>query len=269
MRAAAIQMTSGSSVETNLRQAAELLDRAAALGAELAVLPENFAFLGPGDAARLAIAEAPGDGPLQAFLALQARRLGLWIVGGTLPLTTGDAERAAAACLLYDAEGRQVARYDKIHLFDVAIPGCEERYRESASTRAGLLPVAVDSPAGRLGLAVCYDLRFPELFRRLAADGAATVALPAAFTEVTGRAHWEVLVRARAIENLSHVIAAAQVGLHDNGRETHGDSMIVDAWGEVLARRRDGIGVIAADLNTERQQALRKGFPALEHRILE
>jgi len=262
-------MTSGPAVQSNLRLAGELLEQAASLGARLAVLPENFAFLGEGDAARLAIAEAPGEGPLQAFLARQAARLGLWIVGGTLPLATADAQRAAAACLVYDADGQQVARYDKIHLFDVTIPGRDERYRESASTRAGQCPVSVESPAGRLGLAVCYDLRFPELFRRLAAEGVATVALPAAFTEATGRAHWEILVRARAIENLGHVIAAAQAGLHENGRETHGDSMIVDAWGEVLARRRDGTGVITADLDMERQQALRRGFPALDHRILQ
>lgn len=262
---AAIQMVSGPDLKANLAQAGELLDQAASTGARLAVLPENFAFMGLRDTDKLALAEADGDGPIQAFLSKQARRHRLWLVGGTIPLR-GGGERARAACLVFDDTGRRVARYDKIHLFDVQVG--EESYRESATLEPGDAPVLVETPFGRLGLAVCYDLRFPELFRRLAGQGMEILALPAAFTAVTGAAHWEVLLRARAIENLCYVVAAAQGGRHAGGRETFGDSMIVDPWGAVLARRPQQPGVVTAAVDLERLTELRRRFPALDHRRL-
>ena len=207
-------------------------------------------------------------GRSRSRLASLASELGLWIVAGTIPLRVPGETRLAAACLVYDAAGRRVARYDKIHLFDVEIPGKDERYQESSSVRPGATPVCVDTPAGRLGLAVCYDLRFPELFRRLLSLGAEWFCLPSAFTAPTGRAHWEVLLRARAIENLCHVVAPAQSGFHENGRETHGDSMIVDCWGRVLARLPRGTGVVTAEIDLVRQRELRQNFPCVDHRRL-
>jgi nitrilase len=267
-RVAAIQMTSSADVGRNLATAAALLRQCRERGAVLGALPENFAFMGLAEADKLAIAEDEGSGPIQDTLAGLARELGLWIVGGTVPLRVAGEGRTAAACLVFDAGGRRVARYDKIHLFDVAIPGRDERYQESASVRPGQTPVCLDTPAGRLGLAVCYDLRFPELFRRLLALGAEWFCLPSAFTAPTGRAHWETLLRARAIENLCHVVAPAQSGFHDNGRETHGDSMIVDCWGRVLARLPRGTGVVAADIDLVRQREVRQNFPSVAHRRL-
>ena len=266
VRAAVIQMCSGGDVAANLAVARELLHAAANSGARLAVLPENFAFMGRGEADRIAVAERPGDGPAQAFLAAEARALGLWIVGGTLPLLEPGESRPRAASLLFDDGGRLAARYDKLHLFDVGLPGLEEGYRESAGTAAGRGAVMADSPLGKLGLAVCYDVRFPELFRSMSAGGLAAISLPAAFTVPTGRAHWELLLRARAVENLCCVLAAAQWGEHEGGRRTWGDSMIVDHWGEVVARRREGVGVVLADLDLEAQAAARRRFPALDHR---
>jgi deaminated glutathione amidase len=268
MRVAAIQMTTGPEVAANLVEARGLLEEAARSGAGVAALPENFAFMGLEDADKRKVAEEDGSGPIQEFLASTARRLGIWIVGGTAPLRGAADGRVAAASLVYDAEGRRVARYDKIHLFDVDIPGRAEQYRESAHVSPGGAPVTLDTPAGRLGLAVCYDIRFPELFRALTAEGARWFTLPSAFTGPTGRAHWETLVRARAIENLSYVVAPAQSGIHPNGRETYGDSLIVDFWGRVLARLPRGRGCIAADLELERQDQARQSFPALAHRRL-
>jgi predicted amidohydrolase len=267
-RVAAIQMTSSADVGRNLATAAALLRQCRERGATLAALPENFAFMGLAEADKLAIAEDEGSGPIQDTLAGLARELGLWIVGGTVPLRVAGEARTAAACLVFDAGGRRVARYDKIHLFDVALPGRDERYQESASVRPGQAPVCVDTPVGRLGLAVCYDLRFPELFRRLLELGAEWFCLPSAFTAPTGRAHWETLLRARAIENLCHVVAPAQSGFHDNGRETHGDSMIVDCWGRVLARLPRGTGVVVADIDLVRQREVRQNFPSVAHRRL-
>ncbi len=263
---AAIQMVSCADVARNLEAAGLLLREARERGAVLAALPENFAFMGLAEADKLAVAEDDAGGPIQAALAGLARSLGLWIVAGTLPLRVPGEPRVAAACLVFDAEGRRVARYDKIHLFDVAIPGRDERYQESASVRPGREAVCVATPAGSLGLAVCYDLRFPEHFRRLLDLGAEWFCLPSAFTAPTGRAHWETLLRARAIENLSHVVAPAQSGFHENGRETHGDSMIVDCWGRVLARLPRGSGVVLADIDLVRQRELRQNFPSLDHR---
>jgi len=267
-RVAAIQMTSCADVTRNLEDAARLLHAARSQGAAVAALPENFAFMGLAEADKLAIAEPPGAGPIQAFLAAVAAELGLWIVAGTIPLRVPDDPRVAAACLVYDARGVSIARYDKIHLFDVDVPGRQERYRESASVLPGSEPVCVDTPVGRLGLAVCYDVRFPELFRRLAARGAEWFCLPSAFTAPTGRAHWEVLLRARAVENLCHIVAPAQSGFHENGRETYGDSLIADGWGRVLARLPRGTGVIAAEIDLVRQRELRQNFPVLDHRRL-
>lgn len=265
---AAIQMTSGHEVADNLEQARPLLEDAARAGARLAVLPENFAFLGLRDADKRAVAEPRGSGPIQDFLAETARRLEMWIVAGTVPVRAGEDGRVAAASLVHDSRGNCVARYDKIHLFDVDIPGKAERYRESAHVAPGSQPVVLDTPVGRLGLSVCYDVRFPELFRQLSAAGAQVLTVPSAFTAPTGRAHWETLLCARAIENLCYVIAPAQSGFHPNGRETYGDSMIVDFWGRVLQRLPRGRGCIVAPIELERQAEVRRSFPALEHRVL-
>lgn len=266
-RAAVIQMCSGPDPEANFAVARTLLEEAAEAGARLAVLPENFSFLGRREGDRIGFAEPPGRGPAQDFLAATAHDLGLWIVGGTLPVLEAGDPRPRAASILFDGDGRAVARYDKLHLFDVSLPGADEGYRESAGTSPGRGVVLVDSPVGRLGLAVCYDVRFPELFRNMADAGLEAISLPAAFTVPTGRAHWELLVRARAVDNLSFVLAAAQWGEHEGGRRTWGDSMIVDHWGQVLARRAEGVGIVVADLDPEAQQDARRRFPALAHRL--
>jgi deaminated glutathione amidase len=266
MKVAAIQMTSGPDVRANLEQARPLLEEAAARGARLAILPENFSFMGLKDADKRAVAEADGSGPAQDFLASGARRLRLWIVGGTVPLVSGGDGRVAAASLVYNSDGERVARYDKIHLFDVDIPGRAESYRESANVAPGSTPTVLDTPAGRLGLSVCYDVRFPELYRHLSAAGAQILSVPSAFTSPTGRAHWETLLRARAIENLCYVVAPAQSGFHPSGRETYGDSMIVDYWGRVLQRLPRGRGCAVAEVELERQRSVRESFPALGHR---
>ncbi len=268
-RISVVQMTSGLDVEANLALARELLGRARDEGACLAVLPENFAFMGRTEAERRAIVESIGDGPIQRAMSAAAREFGLWIVAGTTPIALADDARPANACLVYDATGRRVARYDKIHLFDVDIPGRDEGYRESANAAPGREPVVVDTPAGRVGLTVCYDLRFPELYRRLVRNGATLMTVPAAFTAPTGRAHWEVLLRARAVENLCFVAAAAQSGFHPNGRETYGDSLVVDYWGRVLGRLPRGTGVVTVTLDHAGQQRTRQNFPALDHRSLE
>lgn len=266
--AAVVQMTSGDNVAANLVVAGRWLAAAKAGGAALAVLPENFALMPRNDAARRAAAEPDGQGLIQDFLASTAARLGMWIVGGTLPVAVNGDARPAACCPVYDASGNRVARYDKMHLFDVDLPGRDERYRESDHIAPGGRVVVVDSPLGRLGLSVCYDMRFPELYREMVAAGAEVFSVPAAFTAPTGRAHWEVLLRARAIENLCFVLAPAQGGIHANGRETYGDSLIVDPWGRVLARRPRGEGVVLAPLDREAQRATRVSFPCLQNRVL-
>jgi len=224
--------------------------------------------MGMHDADKLAVGEAEGSGPIQDFLAATARELSLWVIAGTIPIRLAGDARVAAAALVFDAAGERVARYDKIHLFDVEIPERAESYRESANMAPGKTPMVVDTPVGRVGLAVCYDVRFPELFRKLSAAGAQILVLPSAFTAPTGRAHWETLLRARAIENLCHMIAPAQTGFHPNGRETYGDSMIVDHWGRILARLPRGRGCVSADIDLDRQAEVRKSFPALQHRVL-
>ncbi len=261
-------MNSGPDVAHNLSVAGQLLSEAAAAGAVLAVLPENFAIMGAREADRLAVAERPGAGPIQDAMAQLAQKLSLWIVAGTLPIQGTQPKRIAPASVVFDANGRQVARYDKIHLFDVDIPQKREVYRESATFEPGREPVLVATPAGMLGLSVCYDVRFPELYRQLVARGAQLLSVPAAFTVPTGQAHWELLLRARAVENLCYVLAAAQWGPHANGRETYGDAMIVDYWGRVLDRRPSGVGVVVAEIDGAAQAAVRESFPALKHRVL-
>jgi nitrilase len=261
-------MTSGHRVEENLEAAAKLLREAKESGAELACLPENFSFIGLKDADKLAVAEADGSGPVQQFLSDTARALGLWILGGTTVIKGDSARRVSNTSLLIDAQGKRVARYDKIHLFDVAIPGRNEQYLESTHVTPGRRVVVADTPVGRLGLSVCYDMRFPELYRELVTRGAQWLAMPAAFTVPTGRAHWETLLRARAIENLCYVVAPAQWGTHTSGRETYGDTLIVDYWGQVLSRLPSGIGVITAQFDLGRQAETRGRFPALENRRL-
>ena len=263
---AAVQMVSGADVGANLEAAGRLIGEAAGRGARLVVLPENFALMGHREEDKLAHAEPDGDGPLQAFLAETAARHGVWLVGGTLPLATDDLGRVRAACLLFDDRGRRVARYDKIHLFDVEVATTGERYAESETITAGDTPVVVDTPFGRLGLAVCYDLRFPELFRAMLDDGMELLALPAAFTATTGRAHWEVLLRARAIENLCYVVASAQGGDHPGDRATHGESMVIDPWGRVLERAGLGEAVVVGEVDRALLERTRRTFPALAHR---
>lgn len=268
--AAVLQMTSGASVETNLATARSLLEQARVAGAKLAVLPENFALMGHKERDKIDVAEDLGEGQIQACLARSAQELEMWIIGGTIPLRVNeDPGRVAAASLVFDSQGRFVARYDKIHLFDVDLPDREERYRESATIAPGREPTVVSTPLGHVGLSVCYDVRFPELFRLLQAQGADVLSIPSAFTAPTGRAHWELLLRARAVENLSYVLAPAQSGHHESGRETYGDSMIVDPWGHVLARvAQPGPGIAVAEIDLTLQNELRTRFPALNHRRL-
>lgn len=263
---AVIQMNSGEDVAANLTRARRALRSAAAEGCTLAVLPENFARMGRREADRVAITEKEGEGPLQDFLAAEAARSGLWIVGGTIPLKSDDPKRPYAASLVYDGTGKLAGRYDKVHLFDVRVPESEEAYRESSSTTPGSRPLLITTPWGVLGVAVCYDLRFPELFRWMSSEGMDVLAVPSAFTARTGAAHWETLLRARAIENLCYVAAAAQTGTHPAGRQTWGHSMLVDPWGAILQDRGARPGLVIAEVDIARLRRLRQQFPVLEHR---
>ncbi len=266
-KVAAIQMASAPQRDANLMEAGRLIQLAKEQGAELVVLPENFPIMGVNESDKVDIREPYNDGPIQNFLGDQAKKHGVWIVGGTVPIQCDDPNKILAVCMLYNSQGEVVARYDKIHLFDVEL-GNEESYRESETIQNGTESVVVDTPFGRLGLAICYDLRFPELFRELIDKGAEIIAIPSAFTATTGKSHWEVLVRARAIENLCFVIAADQGGYHLNGRRTFGDSMIVDPWGKILNRLSQGAGVVIADIDIERMKSTRRTFPCLQHRKL-
>jgi nitrilase len=264
--AAAIQLTSGTDVSRNLAMAAEQIAAAAAAGSALVVLPENFSFLGATDAERMAAAETDGDGPAQRFLVDQAAMHQVWIVGGTVPVLDGSG-RACSRSLLIGPDGAVAGRYDKIHLFDVDVPDTRgERYRESATTTPGKLPVTVNTPVGRIGMAVCYDLRFPGLFHRLSVLGMDLLVLPAAFTVPTGRVHWRALLTARAVESLVYVVASAQWGEHAGGRLTYGHSMIVDPWGNVLDELDSGAGFALAEIDMMRLGELRRQFPTLAHR---
>lgn len=265
-KVAAIQMASGPNVKANLAEAEKLINIAVQQEAELVVLPENFAIMGMAETDKVKIAEEFGSGLLQDFLKQQAVKHNIWLVGGTIPLTSGEPGKISAACLLLNTQGEVVARYDKIHLFDVTIEASSESYTESETITPGDNIVVVDTPFGRLGLAICYDLRFPELFRAMVEQGMEICALPSAFTSLTGRVHWESLLRSRAIENLSFMIAADQGGYHVGGRETHGDSMIVDPWGLVLNRLPHGTGVVVANIDITKLEHTRKMFPALQHK---
>lgn len=263
-RIAAVQMISGPAVADNLAAAGRLVAEAAAQGAQLVALPEYFPIIGAADGERLRAREAFGHGPVQEWLAETAIRHGIWLFAGSLPLFAEAADKMRNSTLVFDPAGCCVARYDKIHLF--GFRKGEERYDEAAVIEAGERPVAVDTPFGRIALSICYDLRFPELYRALAP--ADLILVPAAFTETTGRAHWEILLRARAIENQCYVLAVGQGGVHPNGRMTHGNSMIVDPWGEILDRKAKGPGVVVADLDHARIAEIRASLPALAHRIL-
>ena len=274
MQVAAIQMVSTGVPKDNLAQAAKLLEQAAKVGAELAVLPEYFCLIGQHDSEKITIQEQFGSGPIQDFLSDQARQLGLWIVGGTLPLSTAPgarSEKVFNTSLVFNPAGACAARYDKIHLF--RFDNGTESYDESRALQAGHQPVQFalpsrDGHSWTIGLSVCYDLRFAELYRAHARAGADLLLVPSAFTYTTGQAHWDLLLRARAVENLCSVAAAAQGGVHENGRHTWGRTMVVDPWGTVLAQQAQEAGVVLADLDAGRLAALRNQLPALRHRVL-
>ena len=262
---AAIQMASGPSVTANLEEAARLIEDAVSQQAKLVVLPEYFCIMGMKDTDKLAVREQPGDGQIQKFLSDTAKRLGIWLVGGSVPLASPDPDKIYNSCLVYADSGEQVARYDKIHLFGLQLG--QEHYAEEKTIKAGNEVVTVESPFGRIGLSICYDLRFPELFRLM--RNVDIILAPAAFTAITGKAHWEVLVRARAVENMAYVIAPGQGGYHVSGRETNGDSMIVDPWGVVMERLPRGSGAVVAAIDPDYQTSLRANLPALDHRTLQ
>ncbi len=264
-RLAAIQMCSGDDVDANLATAAALLGEARAQGADLALLPENFALMAQSAPQRLRHAESDAGGPIQEMLAQTSARLGLWIVAGTVPMRAHAPDKVRAACLVFNGGGERVARYDKMHLFDVDL-GAGERYQESAVFEPGDAPLVVAAPFGRIGLSVCYDLRFPELFRRLVDQDARILTVPAAFTVPTGAAHWEILLRARAIENSCYVVAAAQEGLHGNGRTTYGHSMIIDPWGRIIGSVAAGEAVVSASCESTYLERVRAQLPSLRHR---
>lgn len=268
MKVAALQMCSSDKVEDNLATAAALLKIAASEGAQLIVLPEMFALMTPSVTLKLALKETLGAGRIQQFLAAQAKTLNVWIVGGTTPIASNHPNKARASCLVYDNHGQLAARYDKMHLFDVNL-SATEAYNESDTIEAGENITVVNTPAGKLGLAVCYDIRFPELFQAMVNQGAELLAIPAAFTQKTGEAHWEILVRSTAIQNFSYVIAATQGGRHNSGRQTFGQALIIDPWGKILAQSQ-GLQpqVIYADIDLAYLQQVRLSIPVQQHRQL-
>ena len=268
MKIAALQMVSGTEVEANLAAARRLIAQAAAEGAKLVALPEYFCFMGRADTDKLDIAETPGRGPIQRMLAEAASEHGVWLIAGTLPIKSPDPQRVLNSCCVFAPDGALAARYDKIHLFrfERDSGGMLESYDEGRAILAGATPTACEAAGLRIGLSVCYDLRFPELYRTLMTPPCELLSVPSAFTYTTGQAHWELLLRARAIENQCYVIAPAQGGRHENGRRTWGHSMIVDPWGEVLAVRPEGEGVVLAELDAARIAEVRAQLPALAHR---
>ena len=264
MKIAALQMVSTTNVDQNCATAARLIAQAARAGAELVALPEYFCVMGRSERDKLAVAETPGDGPIQSMLGDAAREHRVWVIGGTVPLRSADPQRVLNSNGVYAPDGTLAARYDKIHLF--RYDNGRERYDEGASILGGNVPTALQAGGLRVGLSVCYDLRFPELYRELMHPPCDLLSVPAAFTYTTGMAHWELLLRARAVENQCYVIAAAQGGTHENGRRTWGHSMVIDPWGQVLAVQPEGEGVVLAELDLERIAAVRTQLPALEHR---
>jgi len=265
VKVAALQMVSGTEIEANLKTAGDLIRTASEQGAQLAVLPEFFPIIGTDERAKLRCAETFGTGPIQEFLAEHARRHGLWLMGGSIPIASPTAGHVYNACLLYNPDGACAARYDKIHLFDVRVDGGNEAYNESKTMIAGDQVVVAPTPFGNIGMSICYDLRFPELYRHMLEQQVVILTVPSAFTETTGRKHWELLLRARAVENLCFVIAPNQGGQHADQRRTWGHSMIIDPWGDVLGALEFGTGLVCADLDLERQRELRGNFPALNH----
>ncbi|AOK03612.1 carbon-nitrogen hydrolase family protein [Burkholderia sp. AU19243] len=263
-RVAALQMVSTPDVARNLAEAGRLIAEAAGDGAQLVLLPEYFCFMGHRDTDKLALAEPYRDGPIQRFLADAAQRHGIWVIGGTLPLKAPEPDRVLNTTLVFDPSGREAARYDKIHLFN--FEKGDESFDEARTIRAGNTVVAFDAPFGKVGLSVCYDLRFPELYRRM--GDCALIVVPSAFTYTTGRAHWEMLLRARAVENQCYVLAAAQGGKHENGRRTWGHSMLIDPWGEIVAVRDEGASVVIGALDPQRIADVRQSLPAWRHRVL-
>jgi len=263
-RVAAIQMVSEGDVAANLAAAAPLIAEAAAARARLVVLPEYFGIFGSQATDKVAVREAEGDGPQQAFLAGEARRHGIWLVGGTVPIATPDPARVRSACVVYGPDGRRLARYDKIHLF--AFARGDERYDEGRTIDRGTEPVAIELPCGRVALSVCYDVRFPELYRSL--GELSLILVPSAFTATTGVAHWHLLLRARAVENQCYVLAAAQGGTHPGGRRTYGHSVLIDPWGRIVAEREEGPGIVVGDIDPARIAEVRAQLPALSHRVL-
>ncbi len=257
-------MASSPSIPSNLIEAECLIKVAAAEGAKIIVLPEYFCIMGTNDTDKVKAKEQEGDGPVQRFLSKTAKRHKIWLIGGTVPLVSNYPNKIRNSCMVYNDKGEQVARYDKIHLFGLDLG--TEQYHEENTIESGDQVVVVETPYGKIGLSVCYDLRFPELYRAMGEVD--MIVVPSAFTETTGKAHWETLVRARAIENLCYVIAPAQGGYHLSGRETHGNSMIVDPWGVVLDRLPRGSGIVIAGINTAYQASLRKSLPALKHKTI-
>ena len=267
VRVAAAQMISGPRVDDNLAVAGRLVADAVAQGAQLVALPEYFPIMGMNDGDKVLVREADGDGPIQAWLAETAARHDIWLIGGSIPLMAKDPAKVLNSSVVYGPDGGRVSRYDKIHLF--GFQKGSECYNESATIEAGKIPAAFDTPFGRIGLSICYDLRFPELYRALGAEEAIDLlVIPAAFTETTGRAHWEILLRARAIENQCYVLAVGQGGRHENGRETHGNSMLIDPWGSILDRKLKGPGVVIGDLDHAFIAETRASLPALKHRVM-
>ena len=265
-RVAVAQLISSGNLDENLSMLDALFAQASAKGAQLLVLPENFAFMGRHELDKLGLAEAEGTGVIQQTLSSLSRQYKIWVVAGTVPLKAPDG-RVWASSLVFNAEGKQVARYDKIHLFDVKISDTE-KHEESKTFAPGKKPVVIDTPIGRLGLSVCYDVRFPELYRELVNQGAEVFTMVAAFTVTTGAAHWHALLRARAIENLCYMLASNQGGVHANGRETYGHSLIVNPWGDVLSEIKHGTGLIFSDIDLEQLHERRAAFPCLDHRVL-
>lgn len=262
-------MVSTDNLDANLAQAAGLVEEAANQGAEFALLPEYFPIISDDETAKIGIGEVPGKGPIQDFLAAQARDNRLWLMAGTFSLQSDDADRVYNTCLLYNPDGARTHRYDKMHLFDVQV-GDEEKevYNESDTIVPGRDTVVAETPLGRIGMTVCYDLRFPELYRELSRQQAEIITVPSAFTYATGKRHWELFLRARAVENLCYVIASNQGGQNTETRRTWGHSMIVDPWGDVLCSLEEGPGVACADIDLARVHELRQSFPALEHRVI-